>query len=115
MFLGRTLPSLSALIFSAIGASAVLAAPAPLELRAKPEVDLPFGDTVTFPGGPGADATSSNCLTCHSADHTLNQPSLSKAEWRKVVDKMIKNYKAPINDADASTIVDYLTRIKGEP
>lgn len=104
---------LLALASCAIGASAALAAP-PLVLHAKPEVDLPFGDTVTFPEGPGADAISANCVTCHSADHTLNQPSLSKAEWRKVVDKMITAYKAPITPADASAIVDYLTRVKGE-
>ena len=110
----KVLLALSALASFTIGASAAPAAP-PLALHAKPEVDLPFGDTVTFPEGPGADATSSNCLTCHSADHTLNQPSLSKAEWRKVVDKMINNYKAPINAVNASAIVDYLTRIKGEP
>ncbi len=90
------------------------AAPA-LELHAGPEVDLPFGEDIGFPAGPGADAASANCLTCHSADHTLNQPSLSRAEWRKVVDKMVTAYKAPIAPADATAIVDYPTRIKGEP
>ena len=94
---------------------ATLATAPALELHAEPEVDLPLGEDIGFPAGPGADAASANCLTCHSADHTLNQPSLSRAEWRRVVDKMVTAYKAPITPADAAVIVDYLTRIKGEP
>ena len=102
-FAGLSVPSVAAL------------AGKPIELHANPEVDLPFGDDVVFPAGPGADVVTANCLTCHSADHTLNQPSLSRDEWHKVVDKMIKSYKAPITASDATIIVDYLTRIKGEP
>ncbi|MEE7446669.1 sulfite:cytochrome C oxidoreductase subunit b precursor [Methylobacterium radiotolerans] len=86
----------------------------PLELHPKPEVDLPVGDDVGFPEGPGSDVIASNCTACHSADHTLNQPALSRDEWRKVVDKMIAAYKAPITSEDARTIVDYLDRVKGE-
>ena len=97
-----------------IMASSAAAADPSFTLHAPPDVDLPFGDAV-FPAGPGSDVITANCLTCHSADHTLNQPSLSKAEWRKIVDKMIRSYKAPIAPADATRIVDYLTRIKGEP
>lgn len=47
-------------------------------------------------------------------DHVMNQPSLTKAGWEEVVEKMIKAYKAPISEEDASTIVDYLVRIKGK-
>lgn len=105
----------AAAVGSATPSSAATMVASPLELHARPEVDLPFGDEVTFPAGPGADVVAANCLTCHSADHTLNQPALSRAEWRKVVDKMVTAYKAPINPADATAIVDYLSRIKGEP
>ena len=101
------------MFLTVIMASSAAAGPS-FTLHAPPDVDLPFGDAV-FPVGPGSDAVTANCLTCHSADHILNQPSLSKAEWRKVVDKMIRSYKAPIAPADATRIVDYLTRIKGEP
>ena len=87
----------------------------PLQLRAGPQLDLPFGEDIAFPAGPGAEVAAANCLTCHSADHTLNQPTLSRVEWRKVVDKMITAYKAPIEPVDAAVIVDYLARIKGEP
>ncbi|MCJ2105669.1 cytochrome c [Methylobacterium sp. E-041] len=90
-------------------------AAAPLELRPTPEIDLPFGDDVGFPAGPGSDVIASNCTACHSADHTLNQPALSREEWHAVVDKMITAYKAPITPEDARVIVDYLARVKGEP
>jgi hypothetical protein len=43
----------------------------------------------------------------------LNQPSLSRAVWQEVVDKMTTAYKAPISPDDAKTIVDYLVRMKG--
>jgi hypothetical protein len=78
-----------------------------------PKGDMPSSDLM-FPG-PGADEINNNCITCHSADHVLNQPSLSKAAWAEVVAKMIDAYKAPIDADDASRIVDYLARTKGKP
>ena len=98
----------------AVATSAALAA-APLELRPTPEVELPFGDAPGFPAGTGSEVIASNCTACHSADHTLNQPSLSREEWHTVVDKMITAYRAPITPEDAKVIVDYLARVKGEP
>lgn len=76
------------------------------------KLDVPTSDAM-FPPGPGSDAINNNCLACHSADHVLNQPSLSREAWREVVDKMITAYKAPIGADDAKAIVDYLVRIKG--
>jgi hypothetical protein len=70
-------------------------------------VDLPFGDRM-FPDGPGAEAVNSNCLACHSAGMVLNQPALSKTQWRTEVEKMRTAYKAPIDPKDVDTIVDYL-------
>lgn len=76
------------------------------------KLDVPTGDTM-FPAGPGADAINNNCLACHSADHVLNQPSLSWQAWQEVVNKMITAYKAPVSPDDAKAIVDYLARTKG--
>lgn len=76
------------------------------------KLDVPTSDTM-FPAGPGSDATNNNCLACHSADHVLNQPSLSREAWQEVVNKMITAYKAPVSPDDAKAIVDYLVRIKG--
>jgi hypothetical protein len=70
-------------------------------------VDLPFGDRM-FPDGPGAEAVNSNCLACHSAGMVLNQPALSKTQWRTEVEKMRTAYKASIDPKDVDTIVDYL-------
>ena len=75
-------------------------------------VDLPAGDSM-FPGGTVADAINNNCLACHSADHVLNQPSLSREAWQEVVNKMITAYKAPVSPDDAKAIVNYLVRTKG--
>jgi hypothetical protein len=69
--------------------------------------------SVMLPDGPGADATNGNCLACHSADHILNQPSMSRAAWQEIVEKMINAYKAPIAPQDVAPIVDYLVRTKG--
>ena len=75
-------------------------------------LNVPTSDTM-FPDGPGSDAINNNCLACHSADHVLNQPSLSRMAWQEVVDKMITAYKAPVSPDDAKAIVDYLVRAKG--
>ena len=77
-----------------------------------PKVDVPTGDAM-FPAGPGSDQINNNCLACHSADHVLNQPSLSREAWQEVVNKMISAYKAPVSSDDAKAIVDYLVRTKG--
>jgi hypothetical protein len=42
-------------------------------------LDVPTSDTM-FPASPGSDAINNNCLACHSADHVLNQPSLSRGD-----------------------------------
>jgi len=47
-----------------------------------PKVDVPTGDAM-FPAGPGSDQINNNCLACHSADHVLNQPSLSREAWQR--------------------------------
>ena len=76
-------------------------------------VDLPPGDDM-FPNGPGADAINNNCLACHSADMVLNQPALPKALWQAEVNKMRTAYKAPIDQKDVGSIVDYLVSLKGK-
>ncbi|WP_035721610.1 sulfite:cytochrome C oxidoreductase subunit b precursor [Bradyrhizobium sp. ARR65] len=75
-------------------------------------VDLPSGDA-QFPGGAEADTINNNCLACHSADMVLNQPSFPRAVWDAEVHKMIKVYRAPIDEADAARIIDYLANTKG--
>ena len=76
------------------------------------KLDVPTSDAM-FPAGSGSEPINNNCLACHSADHVLNQPSLSREAWQEVVNKMITAYKAPVSADDAKAIVDYLTRTKG--
>jgi hypothetical protein len=65
-------------------------------------------ETADLKPGPGDD-TAQVCRVCHSADYITTQPSKKgKAFWQAEVQKMIKAYKAPIQDADAATITDYL-------
>jgi hypothetical protein len=78
-----------------------------------PNADMPTSDQM-FPAGPGSDEINSSCLACHSADHVLNQPLLTREAWQEVVTKMIKAYKAPIDPDTEAKIVDYLVRTKGK-
>jgi len=89
----------------------VARAATPLELK-NVKIDLPDSDKM-FPAGPGSDAINNNCLACHSADMVLNQPAMSKQVWAAEVNKMINNYRAPIDPEDVGTIVEYLTALKG--
>ena len=76
-------------------------------------VDLPTGDRA-FPAGPNSDVAEQNCTACHSVGMILNQPAMPKDAWAKEVSKMRMTFKAPVADADAAKIVDYLTAIKGQ-
>ena len=63
---------------------------------------------------PGEEAFKANCLTCHSLRYIQMQPAFPRKTWEKTVDKMIKNFGAPIADSTAKTIVDYLVAVKGK-
>lgn len=59
--------------------------------------------------GPGMDVTANTCQACHSIDYVLTQPPhMGDKFWDGEVQKMIKTYGAPINDADAKDIAAYL-------
>jgi mono/diheme cytochrome c family protein len=72
--------------------------------------DLPEETAVLRPG-PGLETAQSNCVACHSADYIAMQPpKRGKAFWDGEVTKMIKTYGAPITEADAKVIADYLAQ-----
>jgi sulfite dehydrogenase (cytochrome) subunit B len=78
--------------------AALVAAPA---LAQEPTIDLKKA--------PGLDKVATNCAVCHSLDYIqMNSPFPNAALWDAEVAKMIKVYGAPINDADAAVIADYL-------
>jgi sulfite dehydrogenase (cytochrome) subunit B len=58
--------------------------------------------------GQGKDKVETLCNICHSVDYILMQPKSSKAQWSASVTKMRKVFGAPIGDADAAVIIQYL-------
>jgi mono/diheme cytochrome c family protein len=63
---------------------------------------------------PGLDTVEANCSACHSLDYVLmNSPFPNAALWDAEVTKMIKAFGAPIDEADAKIIADYLKKNYG--
>jgi len=57
----------------------------------------------------GLDKVEGNCASCHSLDYVLiNSPFPNAAVWDATVTKMIKAFGAPIDEADAKVVSDYL-------
>ena len=95
-----------ALTIAVLGAS-----PAPV---ARVNVRLP-ADDVAFKPGAGSQTATARCLICHSAAYVTTQPPLERAKWQAEVAKMRTAFGAPMSDADAAEIVDYLTSAYGKP
>ena len=69
---------------------------------------------VALKPGPGLDLVEGNCGACHSLDYVpMNSPFLDASGWQAEVRKMIKAFGAPVGDADARGIVEYLTNNYG--
>jgi len=65
--------------------------------------------SVQLKQAPGLDKVVGNCGGCHSLDYVpMNSPFLNAAGWDAEVAKMINAFGAPIDQADAKTIADYL-------
>lgn len=63
---------------------------------------------------PGVDKVEANCQACHSLSYIpMNSPFLNAAAWDAEVTKMIKAFGAPIDEADAKAIADYLKKNYG--
>ena len=57
----------------------------------------------------GWETVANNCDSCHSLDYiVMNSSFLSAEKWQGEVSKMIKAFGAPIDEADARTIAEYL-------
>jgi hypothetical protein len=64
--------------------------------------------------GPGLDKVESNCGACHSLDYIpMNSPFLNAVGWDAEVTKMINAFGAPIDQANAKAIADYLAENYG--
>lgn len=67
-----------------------------------------------FPEGEGFSEFKSSCITCHSLRYIEMQPDFPEKTWETIVNKMKKNFGAPIPDSATVKIVKYLTTIKGK-
>lgn len=73
-------------------------------------------EQIRLADGPGRDSTATHCVTCHSLDYIqMNAPLMSRATWQKSVRKMIDKFGAPIDEADAAQILDYLSEHYAAP
>jgi mono/diheme cytochrome c family protein len=63
---------------------------------------------------PGVDKVEGNCQACHTLAYIpMNSVYLNAAGWSAEVTKMIKAYGAPVDDADAKAIAEYLAKNYG--
>ena len=96
------LVAMSAMTVAMASAGTALAEPLSYELP---------DETATFKPGKGVEAAENNCAACHSADYINTQPpGMGEAFWTAEVHKMIATYHAPIEEADAKAIVEYLAK-----
>jgi sulfite dehydrogenase (cytochrome) subunit B len=117
---------ISAILLAAAGLAAATGFPrTPPKFAVLPEPMASFGlvspaeaatyalpdETAMLRPGPGVEAAENNCKACHSADYlSMQPPKKGEAFWGAEVQKMIKVYHAPIGEADAKTITDYLAQ-----
>ena len=68
-----------------------------------------LADDIKLKPGTGLDKVEGNCAACHTLAYIpMNSPFLNAAGWDAEVAKMRGPYGAPIDDADAKAIADYL-------
>jgi mono/diheme cytochrome c family protein len=73
-----------------------------------------FAAEVKLKRADGMDKVEANCQACHTLAYIpMNSVFLNAAGWDAEVTKMIKAYGAPIDDADAKAIADYLKKNYG--
>jgi hypothetical protein len=71
--------------------------------------------TIALRKAPGIEKVEINCQVCHSLAYIpMNSPFLNAQGWDAEVTKMINVMGAPIDQADASTIKEYLTKNYGD-
>ena len=64
--------------------------------------------------GPEVTTLLANCSGCHSLDYVqMNSRFMKRASWEAEVKKMVSVMGAPVREADAAKLVDYLAREYG--
>lgn len=71
--------------------------------------------SIRLKDGEGRQLVEANCVMCHSLDYIpMNSPILDRKGWEASVSKMIKVMGAPVSEADAKSIVEYLSAQYGK-
>ena len=87
---------------------------APVALAQERTITLPAdSDHGTLSPGPHRELAQTQCQFCHSTDYIVMQPRGDAKQWDAVVTKMVKVFGAPLSDADARAIVEYLAAVYG--
>ena len=95
----RKLLTVGLLIAAPIGAAAI----STVAVASPPEEFTQLKD------GPARDLTVGRCIVCHSLEYIpSNSPAMNRAAWQKSIQKMRERFGAPITDAEAEKILDYL-------
>lgn len=69
----------------------------------------PAQERTELKAGPGHDLTVGRCVLCHSLDYIpANAPAMNRAGWQKTIQKMRERFGAPMSDAEAQQILNYL-------
>jgi mono/diheme cytochrome c family protein len=70
--------------------------------------------TIRMTEAPEKPVLIANCSGCHSLDYVqMNSRFIKRAGWEAEVKKMVTVMGAPVSEADAAKLVDYLTREYG--
>lgn len=92
------------LLAAAIGAAVTGVALAGVAAPESPPQEL-----TQLKDGPARDLTVGRCMICHSLEYIpSNAPAMNRAAWQKTVQKMRDRFGAPITDAEAQRILEYL-------
>jgi cytochrome c5 len=89
---------------------AMLSVAAPAVAQDKKIVLPADHDYARLKAGPGSDVAQTKCQFCHSTDYIVMQPGGDAKLWDGVVTKMIKVFGAPLSDAEAKAITEYLAK-----
>lgn len=78
-------------------------------------IELPADGVMLKPSTlPGYEKALTNCVACHSAEYMQYQPpTAARPYWENMVKRMKQVFKAPIEESDIPTIVEYLVKVYG--
>jgi len=62
----------------------------------------------------GKELVEAYCQMCHSVGYILNNAGVDKKTWEHIVNHMIHDFKAPIDESIAKEIVEYLNKNYGK-